>query len=134
MSKIFNNSIRVIVFLLASTCLSGTSIAAHAPKALAGDAYIAYMKEALDEIHALYMKTMDEKATQGEAEKARQGALRKSREALRYMHRRFRSLEIEHGAAMSADETLLTTHLMSMTMDLLVADHLPHVDKWSYTE
>jgi len=134
MTKILNNSIRWVAILLASACLTGTSVASHGPKALVGDAYIAYMKETLQEVHMLYMKTMDEKATQGEAEKARQSALRKTREALGHMHRRFSSLEIEQGAAMSAGEMLLNTHLMSMTIDLLAAEHLPHVDKWSYTE
>jgi hypothetical protein len=123
------------VYLAATAaCFTGTSAQAQAPTDLCDDAYLAYMKGTISELNGLYLKSMDKKASQGEAEVARQAAFRKAREAFAYMDKRFDTMNVDQGAALCHRELLMDIHLMTMMMDMVASEHLPHEDRWSYTD
>jgi hypothetical protein len=125
----------LVVYLAATAAfVTGTSAQAQAPTDLCNDAYLAYMKTTISDLNGLYLKSKDEKVSQGEAEVARQGAFRKAREAFAYMDKRFDSMNIDEGAALCPQELLMDIHLMTMMMDMVATEHLPHEDRWSYTD
>ena len=117
----------------AAALFTGTSVYAEAPKSLCDDAYLAYMKTTIHDLNVLYLRFKDEKLSQGEAEIARTAALRKAREAFAYMDKRFDSMNTDQGAALCPQELLMDIHLATMVMDIMLSEHLPHEDRWSYT-
>ena len=118
----------------AAVSFTGTPAQAQAPTDLCDDAYLTYMKATISELNGLYLKSINKKVSQGEAEVARQAAFRKAREAFAYMDKRFDSMDIDEGAALCHRELLMDIHLMTMMMDMVANEHLPHEDRWSYTD
>ena len=135
MMTIQSKVLGLVVCLAAATAsFTGTSVQAQAPTDLCDDAYMAYMKGAISELNGLYLKTKDEKVSQGEAEVARQAAFRKARETFAYMDKRFDTMNVDEGAALCHRELLMDIHLMTMMMDMVASEYLPHKDRWSYTD
>ena len=133
MTKISKVPGLVACLIAAAVLFTGTLAQAQAPKSLCDDAYLAYMKTTIHDLNVLYLKYKDEKLSQGQAEIARQAAFRKAREVFAYMDKRFDSMNIEQGAALCPQELLMDIHLMTMTIDMMASEHLPHEDRWSYT-
>ena len=119
-----------------STCLGTASVyAAEPPQDLYDeDAYTSYMEKTIDELNVLYAKANDKKIPQGQAEQARIAAFRKAREAVQFMDNRFNKMKIKEGATLSHTEVLMDIHILAMLVDLMASEHLPHEDRWSYTD
>lgn len=98
------------------------------------EAYMSGMSKTIADLNALYAKANDKDIPQGEAEKARIAAFAMAREALASMDKRFDTLKGMEGAALTPGETLMNIHIMTMLLDMMASEHLPHKDKWSYTE
>ncbi len=98
------------------------------------DAYMSGMSKTIADLNALYAKANDKTIPQGEAEQARLAAFAMAREALASMDKRFDTLKGMEGAALTPAETLMNIHIMTMLLDMMAAEHLPHKDRWSYTE
>jgi len=98
------------------------------------EAYMSGMSKTIADLNALYAKANDKNIPQGEAEQARIAAFRKAREALKTMDKRFDTLKGMEGAALTPSETLMNIHIMTMLLDMVASEHLPHKDTWSYTE
>jgi hypothetical protein len=43
-------------------------------------------------------------------------------------------MNVDEGAALCHEELLMDIHLMTMMMDMVASEHLPHEDRWSYTD
>ena len=128
MTKQYKIPSLIVCLAAAAALFTGTSA-----QASCDDAYLAYMKTTIHDLDILYLKSKDEKLSQGEAEIARQAALRKARKAFAYMDRRFDSMKIDEGVVMCPQELHVNVHLMTMMLDMVVSEHLPHEDRWSYT-
>ncbi len=124
----------VVYLAAAAASFTGTSAQAQAPTDLCDDAYLTYMKATISELDGLYLKSKDKKIPQGEAEVARQAAFSKAREAFAYMDKRFDAMNVDEGAALCHRELLMDIHIMTMIMDMVASEHLPHEDRWSYTD
>ena len=127
---------KLIASLVAlSMCMGAASVyAAEPPQDLYDeDAYTKYMETTIDELNALHAKANDKTIPQGEAEAARLAAFRKAREAVQFMDNRFNKMKIKEGATLSHTEVLMDIHVLTMLVDLIASEHLPHEDRWSYT-
>jgi len=92
------------------------------------------MEKTLNELNELYARANDKKIPQGEAEVAREAAFQKALEALNYIDRRFDKMNVKEGAQLSNSEMFATLHVLTMTLGLVTTEHLPHKDRWSYTD
>jgi ABC-type Na+ efflux pump permease subunit len=95
--------------------------------------YTATIKKEMKELEAAYTTANSDKVSQGEAEKARQKAIKLSRHILRHLNTRNAAIDIEEGGSLSQTEILLNIQVQGRLLDILAAEHQPHVDRWTYT-
>lgn len=125
----------VVGIALFTLAFFGTGVNAETPTdAYDAVAYTEFMESNLKDLHHLYLKAVDKNSPQGIAEQARQAYIAKTRDVLFKMNTRFDNMEIKQGASLSNTEMLINTHIVTMLVDMLAAEHQPHQDKWSYTD
>jgi hypothetical protein len=126
---------QMLAVLIASVLIASGSVYAEPPQDVFDEkAYSAYMQKTINELNGLYAKANDKNIPQGEAEVARQAAFIKAREALQYIDSRFDKMDVKEGAQLSNTEMFTALHVLTMTMELVAAEHIPHKDRWSYTD
>ena len=126
---------QMLAVFIASVLVASGSVYAEPPQDVFDEkAYTAYMQKTISELNGLYAKANDKTISQGEAEVARVAAFAKAREALQYIDRRFDKMDIKEGAQLSNTEMFTALHVLTMTMELVTTEHLPHKDRWCYTD
>jgi hypothetical protein len=98
-------------------------------------AYTEFVENKMKELDALYLKFCETcGAEPADAAKARQEFLISVRDLMQHMNARFDKLDPKKGAALSATETLVSIHALTMLVDILTATQLEHLTKHPYIE
>lgn len=125
----------MLAVFIASVLITSGSVYAEPPQDVFDEnAYSAYMEKTINELNGLYAKANDKKISQGEAEAARLAAFAKVREVLQVIDQRFDKMNIKEGAQLSNTQMFTTLHVLTMAMAMVTTEHLPHKDRWSYTD
>jgi hypothetical protein len=116
-SAIFSVSILLICFFVTPLALA----AEMTPSSLVFDdaSYTADVEANHQKLHMLYGKVFDKTLPLGQREEAKRDFFKISQEINKKMHNRVMSLNLKAGAALSHTDTLLATHLLLMTTDML---------------
>ena len=83
--------------------------------------YTADVEKQHQKLHMLYGQAVDKSLSVGQREKAKRDFFAVSQDLNKKMHSRVMSLNVKEGAALSHTDTLLATHLLLMTADMLSA-------------
>jgi hypothetical protein len=98
-------------------------------------AYTQYVEDAMKKLDKLYLEFCDtcgiDTAT---ASQARQEFLVTVRDLMQYMNSRFDELDPKKGAALSATESLVSIHALTMLVDILTATQLEQMAAHPYNE
>jgi hypothetical protein len=116
-SAIFSASILLICFLVTPLALA----AEMTPSSLVFDdtSYTADVEANHQKLHMLYGEVFDKTLPLAQREKAKRDFFKISQQINKKMHNRVMSLNLKEGAALSHTDTLLATHLLLMTSDML---------------
>jgi hypothetical protein len=130
--------------LVATAVLMSATLFAAAPEEEAAKlpadiydeaAYTQYVEDTMDTLDQLYLDFSD---TQGvDAAKARiirEEFLAKVHELMQYMNAKYDDLDLKKGAALSATDTLVSVHAMTMLVDILASTELEQMAAHPYID
>jgi len=98
-------------------------------------AYTAFVEQKMQELDQLYLKFCETCGADVEqAAMAKKEFLNSVRELMQHMNGRFDALDPKKGAALSATETLVSIHALTMLVDILTAIELEHMAAHPYIQ
>ncbi|MGB5473361.1 MAG: hypothetical protein WBQ78_07775 [Gammaproteobacteria bacterium] len=129
----------IVGLILAASTVLG--VAAHAADKAADapvydeSSYTEYVENTMKKLDRLYLEFCGTCGVDAaKAVKARQEFLTTVRDLMQYMNGRFDRLDPKTGGALSATETLVSIHVLTMLVDILTATQLEHLADHPYNQ
>jgi antitoxin component HigA of HigAB toxin-antitoxin module len=127
-----------LLLVAAIFCLGVTNVTAdeHTGYSVYDEAaYTEYVENSMKELDRLYLEFCGTCGVEGaKAAKARQEFLTIVRDLMQHMNAKFDNLDPKMGGALSATETLVSIHALTMLVDILTATQLEQWAQHPYNE
>ena len=130
--------------LVATAVLMSATLFAATPKEEAAElpadvydesAYTQYVEDTMDMLDQLYLDFLDAQGVDAaKARIIREEFLAKVHEMMQYMNAKYDDLDLKKGAALSATDTLVSVHAMTMLIDILASTELEQMAAHPYID
>ena len=98
-------------------------------------AYTQYVEDTMDMLDQLYLDFLDAQGVDAaKARIIREEFLAKVHEMMQYMNAKYDDLDLKKGATLSATDTLVSVHAMTMLIDILASTELQQMAAHPYID